>query len=218
MGWLTQRRFAFYWLRADSHKLYLAAGRGGGCLPKVTVPSAADGIEEFIVTLRGMKVILDSDLAVVYGVEVRRLNEQVKRNIKRFPEDFAFALDAEEWEVVRCLRSQNAILKRGQHRKFPPRAFTEHGALMAANVLSSAKAVEMSVFVVRAFVRMRTTLQDNRELAERLIQLEREITMRLDNHDAAIVEVLRRILDIVDPPPLPIPTKKRIGFGAKADD
>ena len=88
---------------------------------------------------------------------------------------------------------------------------------MAANVLNSTKAVEMSVFVVRAFVRMRTTLLDNHELAERLIQLEREISARLDNHDAAIVEVLRRILDIVDPPPLPLPAKKRIGFGAKAE-
>jgi len=170
-----------------------------------------------IFSLRGLKVILDVDLAAVYGVEVRRLNEQVKRNAGRFPEDFAFRLNAREWDKLRGLRSQNAILKRGQHRKYPPRVFTEHGALMAANVLNSTKAVEMSVFVVRAFVRLRATFLDSRELAHRLEKLESEIASRLDSHDAAIVEILRRMLDIIDPPPLPTAPSRRIGFGAKAD-
>ena len=174
-----------------------------------------NGVEERIVTIRGLKVILDSDLASVYGVEVRRLNEQVKRNSTRFPEDFAFRLNAEEWDELHSLRSQNAILNRGRHRKYLPRVFTEHGALMAANVLNSPRAIEMSVFVVRAFVRMRMTFSDSDELARKLVTLESDIRARLDTHDAAIVDILRRILDIIDPPLLPEPSKKRIGFGVK---
>ena len=104
--------------------------------------------------MRGQKVMLDSDLAELYGVPTKRLNEQVKRNIDRFPPDFMFRLSQEEAEI---LRSQNATLKggRGQHRKYLPYAFTEHGAIMAATVLNSQRAVEMSVFVVRAFVQLR---------------------------------------------------------------
>jgi len=128
----------------------------------------ADAIGARILTIRGHKVIFDTDLAAIYRVEVRRLNEQVKRNSARFPEDFAFMLTPQEWEQVRSLRSQDATLKRGQHRKHPPRVFTEHGAIMAANVLNSKRATEMSVFVVRAFVRMRGVLSDTRELARKL--------------------------------------------------
>ena len=175
----------------------------------------AEEIEDRIVTIRGQKVILDSDLATAYGVEVRRLNEQVKRNSDRFPEDFAFRLNMDEWEELRSLRSQNATLKRGQHRKYLPRVFTEHGALMAANVLNSPRAVEMSLFMVRAFVRMRAVFSDTRELARKLVTLESEIRARLGTHDAAIVDILRRILDMIDPPPLPEPPKKQIGFGVK---
>jgi hypothetical protein len=165
--------------------------------------------------VRRQKVILDADLAAIYGVEIRRLNEQVKRNSTRFPEDFAFTLTPKEWEHVRSLRSQNATLKRGRHRKYPPRVFTEHGAIMAANVLSSARAVEMSVFVVRAFIRMRAIFTDTRELARKLAALEREVKARLDTHDAAIVDILSRIMDIIDPPELPEPQRKRIGFGVR---
>ena len=91
-------------------------------------------VESVIHTVRGQKVILDTDLAKIYNVETRRLNEQVKRNTDRFPTDFMFRLTHDEWEELRRLRSQNAILKRGQHRKYTPYAFTEHGALMAANI------------------------------------------------------------------------------------
>jgi hypothetical protein len=94
-------------------------------------------VESLIHTVRGHKVILDSDLAEIYGVESRCLNEQVKRNAERFPDDFVFRLTVDEWEKLRRLRSQNATLKRGQHRKYPPYGFTEHGALMAANILKS---------------------------------------------------------------------------------
>jgi hypothetical protein len=174
----------------------------------------ANAIGARILTVRDQKVILDTDLAFVYGVEVRRLNEQVKRNSARFPEDFAFTLTSEEWEHISALRSQNAILKRGSHRKYLPRVFTEHGAIMAANVLNSTRATEMSVFVVRAFVRMRSALSDTRELARKLAALEREVKARLDTHDAAIVDILARIMDMIDPPAFPEPPRKRIGFGA----
>lgn len=165
-----------------------------------------------ILTVRGLKVMLDSDLAALYGVEVRALNQQLKRNAARFPEDFTFVLTPEEWTHVRALRSQNVILKQGAHRKYPPRVLPEHGALMAANVLNSARAVEMSVFVVRAFVRMRSALSDTRELARKLATLERDVMARLDTHDAAIVDILRRFMEIIDPPALPDPPPKQIGF------
>jgi len=178
----------------------------------------ASAVEERILTIRGQKVILDSDLATIYGVEVRALNQQVKRNIGRFPDDFSFFLTDEEWVEVKRLRSQNVMLKRGQHRKSLPRVFTEHGAIMAANVLNSRRATEMSVFVVRAFVRMREALTDTRELAKKLASLEQEVKARLDTHDVAIVDVLRRIMDLIDPPePPPDPPKKQIGFGAKEE-
>ena len=102
---------------------------------KGMVPTAAEPkLHERIFTIRGERVILDSDLAEIYGVEVRTLNQQVKRNTDRFPEDFSFTLTKIEWDAVEALRSQYVILKRGGHRKYPPRVFTEHGALMAANV------------------------------------------------------------------------------------
>jgi len=175
-------------------------------------------LQERIFTIRGEKVILDSDLAEIYGVETKRLNEQVRRNTDRFPSDFSFELTQGEADDVKRLRSQFATLKRGQHRKYLPRVFTEHGALMAANVLNSPRAVEMSVFVVRAFTKMRTALSDTRELTRKLATLEREVKSRLDSHDAAIVDVMQRILDLIDPPEHPDPPpppKPKIGFGVK---
>ena len=131
---------------------------------KTSAPPAAftlERVEPLIHDIRGEKVILDADLARIYGVTTKRLNEQVKRNQERFPADFAFQLTSEESAP---LRSQNATLKRGrgQHRKYLPFAFTEHGAIMAANVLNSPRAVQMSVFVVRAFVKMRGLFTDTR--------------------------------------------------------
>ena len=146
------------------------------------------------------------------AVPTFRFNEAIKRNRHRFPPDFMFQLTAEE---AAALRSQIAILKRGrgQHRKYRPYAFTEHGALQAANVLRSPRAVQMSVFVIRAFVRMRQTLLGSPELAEKLAALEKKLTSRLDVHEAAIVEVLQELMQILSPPPaLPEPTKPRIGF------
>jgi phage regulator Rha-like protein len=169
-------------------------------------------IVPLIMTLRDTKVIIDRDLAKIYGVETRRLNEQVKRNPDRFPEDFVFQLTKEEAKFWLRSRSQIATLKRGRNIKYLPYAFTEHGAIMAANVLNSSQAVKMSVFVVRAFVKMREIFLANRALAAKLAQLERALTGRLDVHERAIVHVLEQIMQLLNPPPLPEPPKKRIGF------
>jgi len=178
--------------------------------------ASSERIESFIHTVRGQKVILDSDLAAVYGVPAKRLNEQVKRNAKRFPSDFMFQLTSQEFD---SLRSQIATLKkgRGEHRKYLPYAFTENGAIMTANVLNSPQAVRMSVFVVRAFVKMRELLNATGELAEQLKVLEAKLTSRLDIHETAIVQVLQRIMDILNPPPEPPEVHKEIGFHIKED-
>ena len=152
-------------------------------------------VESRILVLRGQRVILDRDLAELYGVPAKRLNEQVKRNRERFPADFVFQLSAREQEA---LRSQDATSKTGRGgRRYPPYAFTEHGAIMAATVLNSEQAVEMSVFVVRAFVRLREMLATNRKLAAKMDELER----RLDTHDATIQELIEAIRELMAPQP-----------------
>ena len=120
-------------------------------------------------------------------------NEQAKRNARRFPPDFLFQLAKEEAETELRSRSQIAILKQGTNVKYLPYAFTENGAIMAANVLNSPEAVRMSVFVVRAFVQMRDLLGSTKELAKQLAALEKKLTERLDGHEVAIIEVLRRV-------------------------
>ena len=122
----------------------------------------AESIERRILLSRGHKVILDTDLAELYGVTTKRLNEQVKRNRDRFPEDFMFQLTKSEYDEYEALRSQNATLKRsrGRHRKYLPYAFTEHGAIMTASVLNTQRAHKMMVFIVRAFVNVRLVIED----------------------------------------------------------
>jgi hypothetical protein len=167
-------------------------------------------IEQRIYTIRGVRVILDSDLAALYGVLTKRLNEQYRRNRKRFPEDFAFQLTAEE---ANSLRSQIATSSSHGGRRYRPYAFTEHGALMAANILNSSRAVQMSIFVVRAFAKMREALRGTPELAKKLAALEKKLTARLDVHEAAIVRVLQEVMQILNPPlPPPEPPRRRIGF------
>ena len=161
-----------------------------------------------IFIIRSQRVILDSDLARIYGVPVKRLNEAVKRNRSRFPEDFMYQLTRLE---ARNLRSQFATSSWGGRRHLPY-VFTEHGAIMAANILNSRRAVKMSVFVVRAFLRMRALLSENRVLAKELKKLEKKLTQRLDVHELAIVDVLRRIMRLLDPPEVPVPEKPPIGF------
>jgi len=166
--------------------------------------------------IKGQKVMLDNDLAELYGVETKRLKEQVKRNILRFPERFMFELTKEENFL---LRSQIATLKpgRGQHRKYMPYAFTEHGAIMAATILNSPRATEVSVYVVRAFVQLREVLASNAELAKRLNDLERSTEAKAMQHDifarntrAQLKQVFDAIRELMTPP---VPQKKRpIGF------
>jgi phage regulator Rha-like protein len=176
-------------------------------------------VEPLIQMLRAERVILDSDLAKIYGVPTKRLNEQVRRNIEKFPSDFMFRLNAKEAARLLRSRSQIATLKRGQNIKHLPYVFTEHGAIMAANVLNSPQAVQMSVFVVRAFVKMRGSFSDSRELVKKLAALEKELKSRLDVHEVAIVEVLQRVMAILDPPPPPPePPRREIGFHVKPDD
>ena len=188
----------------------------------------AESAEPRIVTVRGQRVILDSDLAEMYGVEARVLNQAVKRNAERFPSDFAFQLTSEEAEA---LRSQIVTLKTGgagtdaesqpnssqfvmssrRGRAYRPWASTEHGALMAANILRSERAVQMSVFVVRAFVRQREQLSVNADVLRRL----GEIDEKLVRHDDSIIAVLNIIKSLIAPRsslPPPPPPKKRIGF------
>src|SRR6266404_2596014 len=179
-------------------------------MPKKSAIVPVERIESLILLIRRHKVMLDSDLAELYGVTTKRLNEQVKRNQERFPGDFMFQLTTEE---TNALRSQIATSKRERGgRRYRPYAFTEHGAIMAASVLNSHRAIQMSVFVVRAFLKMRAFLGDKRELAKQLAALEKELKQRLDIHEAAIVTVLQRVMDIIDPPsPPPSPEKPKIG-------
>lgn len=193
-------------------------------------------IDEIIYTIRGVRVMLDGDLAKIYGIATFRFNQAIKRNRDRFPLDFMFQLTREEFDSLKsqfvmskagsssqfamssgkhpALRSQFAMSKTGRGgRRTLPYAFTEHGALQAANVLRSQRAVQMSVFVIRAFVKMREALRGTPELARKLTQLEKKLTDRLNIHEAAIVEVLQEVMQILNPPPpLPEPAKPRIGF------
>jgi hypothetical protein len=169
-------------------------------------PFAIEAIASRIVTLRGERVLLDADLAALYGVETRRLNEQVRRNRRRFPADFVFRMTREELEN---LMSQFATSRWGGRRKLPY-AFTEHGAIQAATILSTRRAVEVSVYVVRAFVQLRGVLTANRELAKRLVELEARIERKIDTHDRVIADILDAIRQLMSPPePKP---KRRIGF------
>jgi hypothetical protein len=187
-------------------------------------------VDAIIVTVRGQKVILDSDLARLYGVPVKRLNEQLSRNLRKFPADFAFQLSAAEWAA---LRSQivtaptqasanhgvpsnwsqfatSSRLRRGA--AYRPWAFTEHGAMMAANILNSDRAVEMSVYVIRAFVKMRAELATHQDLARRLAEIEKTLI----GHDAALRDLYNKIRPLLLP--LPEPRRREIGFHAIGGD
>lgn len=135
--------------------------------------ATVDTVEQHILVIRRQKVMIDADLARIYNVTTRRLNEQVKRNRQRFPEDFMFQLTMEEAKTLLASRSQIATLKRGQNIKYAPYSFTEHGAVMLASVLNSPVAIEASIQVVRAFVRLRTILAVHQEFAQKLEALER---------------------------------------------
>jgi ATP-dependent Clp protease ATP-binding subunit ClpA len=170
--------------------------------------AAVEAIATRILVLRGQRVLVDADLAALYGVSTRRLNEQVKRNRKRFPGDFVFRLNAAETKTLD--RSQFATgSQKHRNPRFPPYAFTEHGAIMAAMVLNSARATDVSVYVVRAFVELRGVLAANKELAKRLDQLEATIEKRLARQDEAVAEILVAIRNLMAPAQ---PMRRPIGF------
>ena len=171
--------------------------RQGKAMPPVA------GIERRILTIREQRVMLDSDLAELYGVTTKRLNEQVRRNRGRFPADFMFQLTAEEATV---LRSQIATSKghRGG-RRYLPYAFTEHGAIMLASVLNTTRAVEIGVYVVRAFVRLRLLMATNREVTAKLEELDR----RVASHDQVIRSLVQAIRALMA---VPEPRRRAIGF------
>ena len=155
---------------------------------------------------RGYRVMLDRDLAQLFGVQLKRLNEQVKRNRDRFPEDFMFQLTLEEGKHVLGARSQIATLESGRNLKFAPYVFTEHGAVMLANVLKSKAAVRASIQVVRAFVRLRQTQVSYAKIAKQIHALEG----RVGDHDAELQEILYTLERLLSPPVKP---KRAIGFG-----
>jgi len=165
-----------------------------------------EAIERQIVVLRGHRVMLDRDLAEIYGVALKRLNEQMKRNRERFPEDFMFQLTFEEGKAVILSRSQIATLKRGENIKYRPYAFSEHGAVMLANVLRSPVAVRASIQVVRAFVNLRRMLATREDLARKIDTIDRQV----GKHDAELRDVLRILRKLLEPPP--VPPKRPMGF------
>jgi hypothetical protein len=182
-------------------------------------------LEPLIVAIRGHRVVLDADLARLYGVDTKRFNEAFKRNRDRFPADFAFQLTAEEFAELRSqiatsssqppdsLEDNRSQFATGSHggRRYLPWAFTEHGVLMAANILRSARAVQMSVFVVRAFVRLREEVAANTSVLARLAEIERKLLQ----HDVALLDIYQRLLPLLQPSP--DPPKRRIGFHTEGD-
>ncbi|MBX2980801.1 MAG: ORF6N domain-containing protein [Flavobacteriales bacterium] len=172
----------------------------------ITPPDAV--ITDRIHLIRGQKVMLDRDLAELYGVEVKRLKEQVRRNSARFPEDFMFELTLEEAEAS---RSHFATLKRGHNIKYLPFAFTEHGILMLANVLRSEQAIAVSIQIIRVFNRMREMLLSHREILQKLEQLEG----RLSGHDEEIQAIFDHLTELVSPAEQ---SRKPIGFKPTTDD
>ena len=180
-----------------------------------------DRIEGAILEIRGRKVMLSRDLAALYGVSTKAFNQAVKRNADRFPPDFMFQLTWEEAQALRSQfvtlngvgsRSQSATLKRGGHIKYLPYAFSEHGAVMAATILNSPRAVEVSVFVVRAFVRLNRVAADQRRFALKLAEIEAKLSVH-DQSLKAVFDALRRLMQ-----PPPAPKRRKIGFATNPDD
>ena len=158
--------------------------------------------------LRGQRVVLDEDLAAVFGVSTKRLNEQIRRNLERFPEDFLFQLSDQE---LSDLRSQIATSKEGRGgRRYKPYAFTEHGAVMAANVLNSPIAIKASVLVVRSFIKLREAFLDHADLKRKLAEIERRVARGFSEHEQELREIRFLISELQKPE---LPKKNRLGFG-----
>jgi len=180
-------------------------------MPNTSIALPDESIEDTILLIRGKRVILDHDLARFYGVATRSLNQAVKRNLDRFPEDFMFQLtkaETEEWQRLKPSRSQIVILNktRGTNIKYQPYAFTEHGILMLSSVLKSQRAVQVNIQIMRTFVRLRQMLASNETLIERLDELE-------ENYDAKFKIVFRAIRQLMNPRTV---KRKPIGFRSRA--
>ncbi len=203
-----------------------SAGQGDGtlitpcCMMSKTELMLAPDVVHLIHSVRDQRVILDADLAGLYGVPTKRLNEQYRRNLDRFPGDFAFQLKLEEWAALRSqiaalnidgsMRSQFATASKRNVRHLPV-VFTEHGALMAANILNSPRAVAMSVYVIRAFVKMRQDVAANAAILRRLAEIDKTLLV----HDVTLREILQKLRPLLEPPPQP--PKPEIGFHVKED-
>jgi hypothetical protein len=172
-----------------------------------------ESIAAAILVLRGQKVILDADLAALYGIATKALNQAVKRNSKRFPADFMFRLDSAEIQLLN--RSQFVTGSR-KHRdpRFAPFAFTEHGAVMAASLINSEHAIEMSIYVVRTFVKLRQLLATNADLAARLKELETHVTQQFGTYDQTLTGILKTLRELMNPP---VTKRRAIGFTADLD-
>jgi hypothetical protein len=170
-------------------------------------------IERHIFLVRGQRVMVDSDLAELYGVQTKALNQAVKRNPERFPESLMFRLTSSESKELAILRSQIVTLKtgRGRHSKYAPLVFTEHGVVMLSSVLNSSRAIEMSLFIVDVFVRLREIALKNLDFAKRLEALEREYA----RHDAQFKVVFASIRELIEPTRRP--SKRRIGFRGNSE-
>jgi hypothetical protein len=177
-----------------------------------TADVAVEAVASRIRIVRGLRVLADSDLAALYGVPTKRFNEAVKRNAGRFPAEFMFQLTDEEFAALRSQFATSNIGRGG--RRYLPYVFTEHGALMAATILDSPRAIDVSVYVVRAFVQLRDLLAGNRELAQRLRELEQRLERKLASHDVAIADILSAIRQLMNPPE---PAKRPIGFVTLAE-
>jgi len=179
-------------------------------MPDIQQTFTLDAIAQRIFELRGQRVMLDADLAALYGVATGDLIQAVKRNKERFPDDLMFQLSSEEWE---SLKSQIVISKKGRGgRRFAPYAFTEHGALMLSSVLKSARAVEISLLIIRAFVWLRQAVPAYKELADKVTELEdavRKHDVTIGNHDVALGGIIEALNELILPPDK---DKRRIGF------
>lgn len=171
-------------------------------------------IENKILHIRGHKVMLDRDLAELYGVPTKVFNQAVKRNSRRFPENFMFQLTAEEVDSLRSqtvtLNEDRGVSKKGKHSKYLPNAFTEHGALMSANVLNSERAIDISVMVIEAFIRLREIALTHKELSQKLKELEDRMDMH-DENTIVVMSTLRKLLNN-SATKVPPPPRKKIGF------
>lgn len=186
------------------------------------LPVSTGRIATSIVLVRGQRAMLDADLADLYGVSTKALNQAVKRNLDRFPDDFMFQLGWEEASKLRATqaaagekhdresRSQSVTLKRGANVKYRPRVFTEQGVAMLSSVLRSPRAIAVNIEIMRAFVRLREVLATNKELARQFAALEGRIEKRLADQDQVIVEILQAIRQLMKPPATA--PKRKIGF------